>query len=316
MFQGSSVDELKSSYEAGERDFERIVLRRANLQGLDLSNANFKGADFSYANLREVNFSGADLSDVFLNEADLTGANLEGANLKDASLIKTYLIKANLHNAKLNQAYLTGAYLTKSILTQADLSGAYLNGAKLSGAVLEGAFYDSKTHFDSNFLPKKVGMNKDLTRSNSLVNLKVTVQQLVNTLNHLSEISVRYLGSTMTVRYWEAARPENEWLKQFNVNRSAKIEFTGTHQGYLEITQLRWSQEWVNRFVKTCSQIIQDYHKIIDHKQVVFAIADPNIVQTSEKEKDESLMVIKSSSSEPDFTLLDRPTAEDLLKLF
>ncbi|WP_013322714.1 pentapeptide repeat-containing protein [Gloeothece verrucosa] len=300
MIENQAVIDLKNKYDAGERNFSKIELRRVDLRGFNLSQANFKGADFSYANLREVDFSGADLSEAFFNEADLTGANLQEANLQGSYLMKAYLMKTNLQSANLSKAYLTGAYLSKSNLTNANLTGAYLNGSKLNGADLTGLIYDATTRFDVNFNPNKIESKKNIARSTSLLDLKVTVEDLLNMFNHLSQISNRYLGNTMTVRYWENARPQSEWLNHFQVKPSAQIQFVGTHKGYLDVSQLRLAQEWVNRFIKVCSQIIQDYPKMIDRKQFVFNLSllssDPT--QTESDDSDESILTFSSSNED------------------
>lgn len=313
MIEHQLATQLKNKYDAGERDFRHLEFRRVNLQGLNLSQANFKGADLSYANLREVNFSGADLSEACLNEADLTGANLQGANLQGTYLIKTYLIKTNLQSANLNKAYLTGAYMSKSNLINADLTGAFLNGAKLNGADLTGICYDATTRFDVNFIPNKTGIKKDISRTTSLLNLKVTIEDLLNTFNYLSEISNRYLGNMMTARNWETARPQSEWLNQFQITSSAQMCFAIAHKGYLDASQLRLAQEWVNRFIKICSQIIQDYPKLIDRKQVVFNITTSPMAEITSQEAKfgESITKFKSSY----LTLSSSPT-ENMVSLF
>ncbi|ACK70724.1 pentapeptide repeat protein [Gloeothece citriformis PCC 7424] len=288
MIEKQEAINLKNKYDAGERDFCNLELRRIDLRGLNLSHANFKGADLSYANLREINLSGADLREAFLNEADLTGANLQGANLEGTYLIKAYLMKTNLQEANLSKAYLTGAYLSKSNLTKANLSGAYLNGAKLSGADLTDISYDETTHFDVNFPLNKVETKKELSRTPSLLNLKVTIEDLLKSLNHLSQLSNRYLGSTMTVRYWETTRPQSEWLHQFEIKSSAQISFTGNQPGYLDLSQLRLAQEWISRFVKICSQIIQDYPKMIDRKQLVLSLTPSLMTEATQLDNHKS----------------------------
>ncbi len=307
------VKELKKRYESGERNFQKLELRRANLRGLDLSNANLQGADLSYANLREVNLNGADLSSAYLNEADLTGANLQGAILRETYLIKTYLIRANLENANLHKAYLTGAYLTKANLSNARLTEAYLTGANLSGANFTGAYYDKKTRFDASFSPEKAGMQNDLSRATSVIGLKVTMEQLLETFNHLSQLSSRYLGNIMTSRYWESARPGVDWLNQFAVTKKAEIQFTGAHpQGeYLNLAQLRWAQSWIKAFVNSCSQIIPDYPKLVNEEKLVFAIM--NIEELEEDAQENKASTSSSSLKQKSSNQL---TAEDLVNLF
>jgi uncharacterized protein YjbI with pentapeptide repeats len=242
-------------------------LRGADLRGINLSQADLRGADLSKANLREVNLSGANLAEAQLNEADLSSANLERANLTEASLIKAYLIKANLRSANLRDAYLTGAYLTKSIVTDADLKGAYLNGSQLTGADLKGARYDQKTRFDNGFDLQKMGLEKDDFFSHQLEISRLNVEELLANLNQISNISSRYLGSSITVRYWESTRQTNEYLKDFTLNNNAQFSWTGKPLADLNALQVQEVREWIDRFTVSCGEIIQDFPKLINFQK-------------------------------------------------
>lgn len=263
MVYGSVAVDIRQRYEAGERNFINLQLRGYDLRGINLSQADLRGADLSKMNLREVNLSGANLAAAQLNEADLTSANLEGANLRETSLIKAYLIKANLRFVNLREAYLTGAYLTKSILTDADLKGTYLNGVQLTGANFKGARYDQKTRFDNGCDPQKMGLKKDDLFLDNGAFSGLTLEELLANLNQISEISSRYLGSSMTVRYWESTRQNHEYLQYFTLNRSAQFSWSGNPQTYLNALQLKEVREWIDRFTVSCSDIIQDFAKLI-----------------------------------------------------
>lgn len=284
----SNAIEIKNQYNAGQRDFANLQLRRADLRGLDLSNANFKGADFSYANLRDVNFSGADLREAYFNEADLTGANLQGANLSQASLVKTYLIKSNLQQANLQNAYLSGAYLTKGNLENALLQGAYFNGTQLTGAKFTNAIYDEKTKFDHTVNLEKLGLktveqarleaNSKIIENDDLITPEetpihgVTISAVVKMFNHLLKTSYHYLGGTMTLRYWKSSRPQVDWLNNFEIDNSAKLTYIGDQETPLSDEQLNVIREWIIGFVKSCSMIIQNYTQMLDPQFLAFPI--------------------------------------------
>lgn len=283
MFQSRNAVEIQQKYQAGERNFPDTQLRRVDLRGLNLSRANFQNADFSYANLRGVNFSGANLSGAYFNEADLTEANLTGANLTGASLIKTYLIKANLQRANLTKAYLTGAYLTKADVQNAYFLGAYLNSTQFSGANLQGAQYDYQTHFDSSFDPEKNAMKKVGSAQKSITALKITVAELLQMFNHLTQTGDHYLGPTMTTRYWQATRPQDDWLEQFEIDNTAKVTFRGSLQSVVTTTQLKLAQTWVIAFIKRCSLVVPSYTKMLDPSKLLFAITPNTPTNTTQK---------------------------------
>jgi uncharacterized protein YjbI with pentapeptide repeats len=151
-----------------EQRWQRLSLRKTNLQAAYIVNANFDRADFFESNLykayirysrvrqayfRRVNFAEAKIRDssllksVFKNAnlfrvdfrgSDLRGTNFTGANLMQANLKGVDLRGADLTGARLQQAHLQGADLRGAILRNAKLMGANLDGAKLHGANLEG----------------------------------------------------------------------------------------------------------------------------------------------------------------------------------
>lgn len=96
-----------------------------------------------------------------LKRAQLEGVNLDEAYLKKADLHQAYLKKANLQKAFLRNADLQGAVLVEANLEEADLQGAKLQRAVLKKAKLTGARYSvnhsqySDTVFPEGFDPKK-----------------------------------------------------------------------------------------------------------------------------------------------------------------
>ncbi|MEA5509658.1 pentapeptide repeat-containing protein [Crocosphaera sp. UHCC 0190] len=289
MFQSQEAIELTQKYQAGQRNFQDYQLRRANLRGLDLSNTDFRGVDLSYANLRDVNFSGADLREAYLNEADLTGANFSGANLEGASLIKAYLIKANCYQTNFKRVYLTGTYLTKSTFKEAIFSEAYLNGAKLAGAELEGAYYNNQTRFEMTFNPQEAKMREledkkqNFDQSEKIeenetpkIHQEITVKDFLETFNYLNQISYRYLGKTMTKKYWESSRPLFEWLDQFEIDSAGQVIFNGELETPITSIKLQWSQAWLKTFIQSCSQIVQNYPQMLD-VELISLVLSPNL---------------------------------------
>lgn len=78
-----------------------VVLRGADLSGVDFRGANMRGADFKRSGLSGADFSGANLDLVILSEADLRNANLEGASVYGGVLPRSDLSGANLRGTKL-----------------------------------------------------------------------------------------------------------------------------------------------------------------------------------------------------------------------
>lgn len=114
--------------------FQRALLNKADLRGVDLQSAKMRSVDLSDADLRAANLSEADLREAQLNRAVLRTARLCKARLHTASLID-----ASLAGADLSHAELIGADLTRADLIYAQLRGANLESAILREALLHGA---------------------------------------------------------------------------------------------------------------------------------------------------------------------------------
>ncbi|MFN8527986.1 MAG: pentapeptide repeat-containing protein [Anaerolineae bacterium] len=170
-----AADELRRHNWLIDGSMADAMLRRANLEGVNLANADLRGANMhrtrlNNADLWRTNLAEADLGGAWLQGARLWDTNLEGANLWQARVQNADLRRANLENAEANEtkfdesdlrevnfkranlreARLTGAVLQEANLTEADLTDARLEGVNLRGAILrrailEGAVFDNKT---------------------------------------------------------------------------------------------------------------------------------------------------------------------------
>jgi uncharacterized protein YjbI with pentapeptide repeats len=81
-----------------EANLREIVLKRADLHGV-----NLKRAKLSAAQLAETNLTDADLSDADLSQANLKGAILHGVQLPRANLTDAILTDANFHTGALTE---------------------------------------------------------------------------------------------------------------------------------------------------------------------------------------------------------------------
>jgi uncharacterized protein YjbI with pentapeptide repeats len=111
-------------------DFERTVLLKANLSGVNLNYANLKSANLEQSNLFSANLQHADLTiaklqDAYLNDVKLQNANLQQANLQNAILDGANLQNANLLGANLQNVNLDGANLQNANLCQTNLQNVY-----------------------------------------------------------------------------------------------------------------------------------------------------------------------------------------------
>jgi uncharacterized protein YjbI with pentapeptide repeats len=126
-----------------------LVLKGADLRGLQLGGLRADGLDLEEADLRGsalagVKWKGCSLRDARLDAADLTGAVLRLCDLDQARATGAILVRARLENstargARFDGADLSGAVLTDTDFSRASLRGAILDGASASGADIRGA---------------------------------------------------------------------------------------------------------------------------------------------------------------------------------
>ena len=111
----------------------QLDLRRAELQGSNLSYKNLNGLDlrevrFAWSDLRYTQFVGADFRGVLINDARAPYADFSDAQLNDA-----YLWGSDFRETIFCNADLTGADLRNTQLARANFAGAKLIGCKVYG---------------------------------------------------------------------------------------------------------------------------------------------------------------------------------------
>ncbi len=96
----------------------------------------------------------------------------------------------------------------------------------------------------------------------------LTLAKVLELFNYLRETSNLYLGPVITDNYLKSSRPNCEWVKQFQINRSEPISYDGDLSIALSSDQIQWSQTWVDNFVQCCSQILIEFPKFIDQEEL------------------------------------------------
>jgi hypothetical protein len=182
--------------------------------------------------------------------------------------MKAYLTKANCQKAVLKEAYFSNAFLTKANLFKADLTGSVLNGAYLSGAILKEASYNDATRFDKGLDPVKLGLVK-CSLFATTASKKSTIAELVSNFEQIAQITISYLGGTITVKNFEESRPDVDWLQKFSMDKEGTISYQGSLTSKATVMQLKWLEKWTKSFVKKSSMIIHDLPSIIEKKKLV-----------------------------------------------
>ncbi|MDX2216126.1 MAG: hypothetical protein SFY66_22870 [Oculatellaceae cyanobacterium bins.114] len=99
---------------------------------------------------------------------------------------------------------------------------------------------------------------------------EVNLKELLVALNHLSQFTTQYLGTTVIANYWKSSRPDIEWLNSFQVDRSAQFTFitsspTNATQT-ISAEEHECLQQWISAFVARCSKVIRDFPLIIEQR--------------------------------------------------
>jgi uncharacterized protein YjbI with pentapeptide repeats len=251
---------LRDRYQAGERDFSDCDFGDISLRASCLSYAMLRRSKLREVDLQQADLRGIDLSEANLSRSDLAHADLRGATLNSAMLFMANLDGANLQGADLSEASLDISTLSQANLQGANLCGTYLCGIDLSQAQLQGAYFNEKTQFDAHFDPIAAGMRTDIT---------LTMTDLLAHLNQVSKCASRYLGNSMTAKYWEKSRLDNPYVAACQIDATGKLSHTELCAEPVSFLHLQWTQRWLNQFIGHGSLIFQDLPDIVAQKELL-----------------------------------------------
>lgn len=95
----------------------------------------------------------------------------------------------------------------------------------------------------------------------------VTVQNMLAALNHLSQFTRHYLGTSIIVNYWRSTCPDIDWLKNFQIDRAAEFAFNQAIPSSLNqpltLEEQAWIKVWVAAFIRRCSTVIRNFPQIV-----------------------------------------------------
>ena len=93
------------------------------------------------------------------------------------------------------------------------------------------------------------------------------MQDMLASLNALSTFTAKYLGTAVIVNYWKSSRPEDEWLRGFDIDRSAIL--SSSKSMAVDLSQpispeeLGLLQRWVAQFIERCSRVLRDFPELM-----------------------------------------------------
>ena len=279
MLENSAI-QLCEQYSQGLRQFQNLRLENANLAKAFLSQIDLSSSQLDRANLAQADLDRAIFRECSLVEANFSRANIVGANFTRADLSKTNFTGANIAGANFTRANLNRANfslvklsLPKSFSQEqnvepvqivkankvsfrgANLRGAFFFGVDLISADLEGAVYSKNTNLPANFDPVKAGM---IQTEEAALDLK----KLLAYFNQLFSLSNRYLGFTISSKYFNASRPKFDWLNLFQLDEQQNIYFAKNVLSFDNAEQAKYFQQWIDNFIASCSKVIKNFPEL------------------------------------------------------
>ncbi|NJK29875.1 MAG: hypothetical protein HC851_04495 [Acaryochloris sp. RU_4_1] len=117
--------------------------------------------------------------------------------------------------------------------------------------------------------PISVAVTSQVSANSTIANKTVTVNQLLQILNHLQNVGSTYLGAAVTYNYLKSSRPTPTWFEQFQIVRSQPITFSGNPSQSLEPDQLEQSRQWVQAYIQSCAQVITKFPNIVNQAEIL-----------------------------------------------
>ncbi len=92
------------------------------------------------------------------------------------------------------------------------------------------------------------------------------VDELLDALNAIYELSGEYLGKTLATKYLEKSRPSSHWTENFQITES-EVQFIGSPKD-IGSSELHVYSQWMKTFISSCSHIIRDFPKLVERRQI------------------------------------------------
>lgn len=105
--------------------------------------------------------------------------------------------------------------------------------------------------------------------------LPPSIEEVVQIINHISQFTKQYLGTTVVSNYWKSSRPAEAWLTKFEVDRAGKWSFAGGNlNATLTEEQTAWMKQWIAAFSKRCAVVIRDFPILLRQSDISDRLKD------------------------------------------
>ncbi len=90
------------------------------------------------------------------------------------------------------------------------------------------------------------------------------LDELLATLNKISNFTTQYLGKVVVTNYWKSSRPDSSWLAEFEIDRNGQISYP-KHTGIAcTLEQKQQIQLWLTSYIKRCKQVIRNFDQMLE----------------------------------------------------
>ncbi len=95
----------------------------------------------------------------------------------------------------------------------------------------------------------------------------LNVDELLQALNEIYDLSELYLGKALATKYLEKSRPQSDWTEKFQIIDS-QVQFVGSPPQDLGSSHLNAYSQWMKTFISSCSHIILDFPQLVKRQQI------------------------------------------------
>ncbi|MBE9100734.1 hypothetical protein [Vacuolonema iberomarrocanum] len=125
---------------------------------------------------------------------------------------------------------------------------------------------------DSPDIPAPAFPQSEPTSAPPTPSLSLHAKDIATFLSQMSQIATHYLGNTVVANYWKSTRPDEDWLSQFQIDRSAQFSFQAATPSAatqpLSEEQQQWVRAWIAAFISRCSKVIRDFSNLVQQSVV------------------------------------------------
>lgn len=92
----------------------------------------------------------------------------------------------------------------------------------------------------------------------------LTLAEVLEHFNKVSDIAQKYLGKMIVANYWQGTRPYSSWFADFAVTHEGRVvcqSYQSARDVFLSEEQLEHLQSWLEAFIRQCQRVLPQFTK-------------------------------------------------------